>query len=72
MTKQQYTESRFEKALHALARRANRAGHSVEAIADSFEQRAWFAKKYLVGRDVEYPRLFSAETAKRRALGHAE
>ena len=64
-------KSAFEDACHRLARKFNRAGLNLQAIADSFEQRAWFAKKYLVGRDVEYPKLYSALTAKRRALGHA-
>jgi hypothetical protein len=65
-------ESAFEDKLHALARKFNKAGLSLQAIADSFSARGWFAKKYLVGRDVEYPKLYSALTAKRRALGHAQ
>ena len=65
-------EAAFEDKLHALARKFNKAGLRLEFIADSFEARGWFAKKYLVGRDVEYPKLYSALTAKRRALGHAE
>ena len=48
-------EAAFEDKLHALARKFNKAGLRLEFIADSFEARGWFAKKYLVGRDVEIP-----------------
>ena len=63
-------EAAFEDKLRALARKFNKDGLNLQAIAHSFEARGWFARKYLVGRDVEYPKLYSALTAKRRALGH--
>jgi hypothetical protein len=57
----------FEDELHSLARKANKSGLSVAAIADAFAGRASFANKYLLQHNaVEYPRIFSDETAKRR------
>ena len=39
MTKQPYTASRFEDALHALARRANPGGSTIKEIGVSFAER---------------------------------
>jgi hypothetical protein len=56
----------FEDKLHALARKANKAGLSVAEIADAFAGRASFASKYLHSA-VEYPRLYSDVTARKRS-----
>jgi hypothetical protein len=68
MSKQQYTASRFEDALHALARRANRGGLTIKEIGDAFAERARFVR--YIPDHAEYPPVVSAETSARRR-GHA-
>jgi hypothetical protein len=63
-------ESDFEDICHRLARKFSKRGLSVRAIGDVFASGAKLTK--YVPEGAEYPQVFSALTAKRRALGHAK